>query len=422
VGNPAIHDSRVLREAETLAGAGYEVTLLARWRHGLPREERTRGFRIVRLELPRLLGLAPAEAGRVIAGARRLHALAPPLAGFVSWLRGRRDRTPLRFAVRRWHAAALRFASPGPAVLHAHDLNMLPVAVRLCAPSTALVYDSHELYLGSRSLSSLPLWLAAWWRRYERGLVRRCDAVITVNESIAEALQRTHGLRERPTVVQNCPPRWRPEIESPRTNRVRDALGISERRRLLLYVGAFVTHRGIEELLEVMRQDQFEGAAAVFLGYGPLRREIEQAAARPDLRDRVFVLDAVAPDDLLEWVASADLSVALIQPVCESYRLSSPNKLFESLAAGTPVVASRLPEIERVLGPDGQVGVLADPGSVGSLRAAIRKVLDLRWEEYEQMRRRARRLALDKHNWGLEGQKLVRLYEALGERVQARSA
>lgn len=424
VGNPAIHDSRVLREAETLASAGHRVTLLARWEPGLPREEQARGFQILRLEIPRLL--ARRAEGTVrdgIRGGRFGLAALPGVLRMGRWLRSRRDETPLRFAVRRSHSAARSVLPKSPAVYHAHDLDMLPVAARLAAEgSGALVYDSHELYVDGRSLASLPPWLRWVWRRYERSLIRRCDAVVTVNESMAEALQRMHGLRERPVVVRNCPARWRAECEVPRPDKLRAALGIPEHQRIVLYVGAFLTGRGIEELLSVMMQDQFTGTAAVFLGYGPLRPAIERAMASPPLRDRLYLAGPAKPADLLEWVASADVSVACIQPTCESYRLSSPNKLFESLAAGTPVVGSRLPEFERVIGTDGSVGALVDPASPESLGRAIRRILELPPEQYEAMRRRARRLALETYNWEIESQKLLRLYDAPGDRTSLASA
>jgi glycosyltransferase involved in cell wall biosynthesis len=231
-----------------------------------------------------------------------------------------------------------------------------------------------------------------------------------------------HSLQERPVVVRNCPPRWRAECEVPRTDTLRAKLGIPEHQRVVLYAGAFLTGRGIEELLAVMTQDEFASTAAVFLGHGPLGPVIERARASPPLRDRLYLAGPAKPAELLEWVASADVSVAYTQPTCESYRLSSPNKLFESLAAGTPVVGSNLPEFERVIGTDGSVGALVDPASPESLGRAIRRILDLPPEQYEGMRRRARRLALQTYNWEIESQKLLQLYDDLGERPPVVSA
>lgn len=411
VGNPAVHDSRVRREAEALASDGFEVTLLARWDGRRARQERVNGFEIVRLDIPRLLSSAPAAEERADHPQTSKAGLGP-LTRFVRRIRAARDRTPLRFAVRRWVVAARGVVGTGVTVFHAHDLDMLPLAVRLARrESSAVVYDSHELHLGSRSIAPLPLGLRRLWWHYERRLVRKCAGVITVNEGISDTLHRQFDLSSRPTVVRNCPPRWRPGEETPRTDHLRVALGIPAHQRIVIYVGGLQRDRGIEMILEVMRQGIMPGVVAVFLGYGPLKGEIEEVGATPELRHRVFAVDAVLPDELIEWVASADLSLVLTQPTCENNRLSSPNKLFESLAAGTPVVASQLPEIERVLGADGSAGILIEPSSTKGLASAIRKIMELSPPLYAQMRDRARQLALDTYNWETEVRKLTGLFE-----------
>jgi glycosyltransferase involved in cell wall biosynthesis len=321
--------------------------------------------------------------------------------------------TPLRLAVGRWERAARRLVGPAFA-FHAHDLSMLPVAARLQRRwGGHLVYDSHELFLETRSLSALPGWLRSVWRAYERHFVARCTAVITVNDSIAGELQLRYGLRDGPTVVRNCPPIWREGEDLPRTDLLRRRLGIPAERRVALYHGGFARQRGLEQFIEAMRQPALFDATAVFLGYGELRSVLERAGEEPPLRGRLFVLDAVDPADLLAWVSSADVSVVCIQPACLSYRLSSPNKMFESLAAGTPVVASRLPEIERVIGAEGRLGRLVEPNRPDQIAAAIRALLDLPPGEATEMRHRCRRAALDTYNWEREAAKLLALYDSL---------
>ncbi|OGN84007.1 MAG: hypothetical protein A2X23_04000 [Chloroflexi bacterium GWC2_73_18] len=441
--NPATHDTRVLREAETLAGAGYDVTLVALWRPGLPREERRGAVRVLRLpfeplddRVVRLLG-ALGSPRRWLRGRRAERTATPagsgpprePAArsgrpgGPATRLRQglaravRRGFEPVRWPLiqRAWYGA-VRDVLPAAAVWHAHDLSTLPLAARFARERGGrLVYDSHELYLESGRMAEVRGLRRRLLERSEGRLARRADAVVTVNEGIAAELWRRYRLARTPLVVMNCPPRWHPEAgeEPPPSDRLRATLALPTDRRILLYQGAFSPDRGLERIPRALLAPGLEAAVAVFLGYGPLRDELEALAADPRFGGRLFVLDAVPPDELLEWTASADVSLIPTQPGTLNNRLTSPNKLFESLAAGVPVVVSRLPVVERLVA-DLDVGELVgDPTDPAQLAAAIGRILALSPDDRAALRRRCRRAALERYNWEIEGAHLVGLYARL---------
>jgi glycosyltransferase involved in cell wall biosynthesis len=89
----------------------------------------------------------------------------------------------------------------------------------------------------------------------------------------------------------------------------------------------------------------------------------------------VSVLPAVPQEELIEWIAGADVAVMPIQPSTLNHRLTVPNKLFEAMAAGVPVVASDLPGMAPIVRETG-CGLLVDPTDPVALAAAIRTVLD----------------------------------------------
>ena len=126
-------------------------------------------------------------------------------------------------------------------------------------------------------------------------------------------------------------------------------------------------------------QPGLEDAHLVLLGFGPLRDELIARAAEPASGGRIHVLPAVPPDELPDWVVSADVGVMPNQPRTLNERLSTPNKLFESLAVGLPVVSSDFPERRRIVidDPDGPLGAVCDPTDPVALGAAIRSILDL---------------------------------------------
>lgn len=225
---------------------------------------------------------------------------------------------------------------------HASDLFVLPALTqRVSATKATLSFDSRELYPNVGATSGKP-WASAVWAWIERRYIRRADTVFTVNDSIADILARKYGM-PRPVVVANIPLKATPRDDG----YLRKLTGARDDEVILLLQGHLKPGRGSELILEAM--PHIERAHLVFLGEGPLRAKLEARSKALTLDDRVHFHDLVPPGHLLDTTASADLGICLIEPLTESLRLSLPNKLFEYLRAGIPVVASSLPEIERVV-------------------------------------------------------------------------
>jgi glycosyltransferase involved in cell wall biosynthesis len=110
-----------------------------------------------------------------------------------------------------------------------------------------------------------------------------------------------------------------------------------------------------------------------------------------------------------------------IQASTLNHRLSSPNKLFESIATGLPVVVSDFVEMRRIVleDPDGPLGAVCDPADPVSVAAAIRTILDLGPEARETLRARCLRAAHERWTWETESSHLVELYELLARQPVA---
>lgn len=447
-------DARVLREAATLVAAGHEVTIMARPTDSAARvgdRERRDGFEIVRVPIPHAwrrwwiwtrypwrarswlffrvrnafshppIGLVNAVAAVGLAVVT-LPWLLVRGAWYVLWNRGRRPPpggslsdwlVRWRFAILGWADAAAREA-PLAEVYHGHDLTGLPAALRAAARNGGrVVYDSHEIFLESGTNARRPRWIRSRFARTERRWVARSDALVTVNESLAEELGRRYSPR-RTVVVHNAPARW--AARTAPDDLIRQAAGIPVGDRIALYHGGFSAHRGLEELASAILEPGLERVHAVYLGYGSMRPWLDEQTAEPRYGGRLHVLDAVPPGDLPPWVASADVGVMPIQASTLNHALSTPNKLFECLAAGVPVVASDFPEMRRiVLGdPDGPLGAVCDQASIADVARAIREVLALPAEEAADLRRRCLKAAHERWNWETESARLVALYADLG--------
>ena len=265
------------------------------------------------------------------------------------------------------HRAIAAASRRRPAGLYlASDLYSLPaLAAAADRHGGALVYDARELYAALDSSAGRP-WVSAVWGAVERRFIARADAVLTVSDGIADRLAETTGVA-RPTVLFNAPGPSRPRDRG----ELARALALPDDGRVVvLYQGLFRRGRGLETLVEGVRA--VGGVRLVLVGEGVLEDELR--ASGKDLGDRLVLHPFVPPDRLADLTPGADLGACLIEPVTESLRLSMPNKLFEYLSAGVPVLASPLPEIRAVVGQG--VGVLADPSDPAAVADALRQSLD----------------------------------------------
>jgi glycosyltransferase involved in cell wall biosynthesis len=116
-------------------------------------------------------------------------------------------------------------------------------------------------------------------------------------------------------------------------------------------------------------------------------------------RGRHVVLPAVHPDDVRSWAASADVSIIAVPANSINQRLSTPNKFWESLAAGTPVVIGRDLAVMRGIVEADRLGAVADPADPDDLARALGEVLEQAGEGYQAMRERCLGVTRDRYNW-----------------------
>jgi glycosyltransferase involved in cell wall biosynthesis len=258
----------------------------------------------------------------------------------------------------------------------------------------------------------MPWFVRELVRRRERDWARDASAFLAVSEPVAELVVRRWGV-PRPTVLWNCPPAWRPERPGPvESDRIRATTGIEPGRPIVLYQGGFSVDRGVEELVAAATQPRLMelGAAVVFMGYGRLETFIAEAAsAHPG---RIFLLPAVRPDDLMPWTASADVCFVGQPPRTLNQKMNLPNKLFESIMAGVPVVVSQGNEQCRLTSSEG-VGVCADIDDPAAIAAACAGLLSAPLEERRALRAHCRAVALERYSWDHTAVGLVELYRKL---------
>jgi glycosyltransferase involved in cell wall biosynthesis len=388
--NNFTRDSRVLREATTLVEAGHEVTVVAVLDRTTTPDELVEGIEVHRIDRRplhyRLLWAtrsARRRVRRVARLARRVERRvrrrdpepAPPgrpvaAAGSI----GRASRgalmrfhKPLMFTDYYWRSYKWTRAR-GFDAFHAHDLHTLPVGWAAARGRGRLVYDAHELY---PEISTLTARERRVWRFIEQRLVGRADAVVTVCDSIADEIAQRYGV-PRPGVLLNCPSlTLQPEGDA--VVRLRDHAGLAGRDEpIVLYTGGFAPHRGLPALVRAM--EHVRRGVLVLMGWGSLEAELRALVDAESLGGRVVFAPPVAPQEVLAFAAGADVGVIPYEPVGLNNLYSTPNKLFDYIAVGLPVAASRLPEISRII-ERYAIGGTFEPGSSEEIATVIDAIL-----------------------------------------------
>lgn len=287
-------------------------------------------------------------------------------------------------------------------VFHASDLYVLPaMAAAAARRDSHLVYDARELYPHVVATVGRP-WVRQFWRLVEDRFIGRADVVFTVSEGIAEELVRSYEVNP-PVVLYNVPDQRMPAGGASLREAVRSAS-----QPVILHLGQLRPHRGCELLVDAMRD--VEGGILVFLGDGPLRDVLKQTTIDEHIESRVHFLDPVPPDEVVAYARTADIGVTLLEDVCLNHRLALPNKLFEYLTAGLPVIASDLPEIRKVV-RGYHVGQVVRPGNRDDLVAALKQaVLDRALREQWQNNIPK---ALETFNWRAASQPFLSAYSHL---------
>jgi glycosyltransferase involved in cell wall biosynthesis len=193
--------------------------------------------------------------------------------------------------------------------------------------------------------------------------VRAADQVITTSPGYARALAARYRIPE-PPLVRNIPERVAAE-----------AAVAADAEPVIVYVGGLMRGRGLEQMIDALVWLPSVRLRAIGPGAAGYRAALVARAVERGVGDRFELVDAVPPDEVQAMLADAAIGLCLIQPVCRSYELSLPNKLFEYVAAGLPVLASDLEVIAAVVREHG-LGEVVPAANPSAIAAGVRRLLD----------------------------------------------
>jgi glycosyltransferase involved in cell wall biosynthesis len=379
-------DSRVKRMAVSLTRLGYRVVVLGRndppaRRIGtigtgqvlmVPPRSRLRAPPPRTIRLSPRLSMMERRANRTVQAARRrydAHAKRKLDEGRYLFRRAQKD-----FAT-TYGTELVRLA---PHVIHVHDPRLLPIAFAAAARiqrnlgrRPAVVYDARENFAGvPESNRGLPSYhdavLAA-----ERTWAPRAAAVLTVSEPTAAAIDARLPLPRPPVVVLNAPALGRPTCHRD----IRADCGIGADVPLVVYAGAASPPRGLESLVEALALMAGVHAALVVVPYPhPRAAELTRLADGVGISDRLHIVAPVPSNEVPAYLAGADVAVSPILAGSANHEAALPNKLFEYLHSGLPIVTSDVRAMAAFVRAH-HVGEVFCSGDAADLARAVRTVL-----------------------------------------------
>lgn len=304
----------------------------------------------------------------------------------------------------------LRLIQTPADIYHAHDVSALPAcyfAARL--RRKPLIYEAHEMPLFERPWSEM-----SRSRRLLHKLltvllahiVPNCAGIITVSPPIVRGICNRYHV-PNVILIRNTPV-YR---AVPKSDRLRQYLGLNPAVRIALYQGYLQSGRSLDRLVR----------AAAFLepdivivmmgkGIGTVKPELEALISSEGLGDRVKIIPPAPYEELLDWTASADIGLTIFSPDYSlNVRMYLPNKLFEYLVAGLPILTSPIEAIVDIIRTYdvGQVLSSLEPAALGE--AMNRMLADP--VALERMRRNALDAAKNELCWEKESPRLIRLYQ-----------
>jgi glycosyltransferase involved in cell wall biosynthesis len=293
-------------------------------------------------------------------------------------------------------------------IYHFHDPELIPVGLLLRAGGKRVIYDIHEDF--PKDVLS-KFYLPAWSRKSIAWIIEKLEeaacghfsALVTVTPSIAE---RFRLINRQTVIVHNYP--YHDEITSAQT-----AAPWEKRRNSVAYVGGITAQRAIREMVFAMACLPENLSATLELAGNevPEAVSIEELHRHPGWA-RVLhhgVLDRLSTFRLLHQVR-AGLVIFHPEP---NHLEAMPQKIFEYMGSGLPVIASDFPLWRRMLGGIG-CAIFVDPMNPRAISKAIEYVLT-HPQEAEEMGRRGQSVVLEKYTWNTQAEELVKLYSTLTE-------
>jgi glycosyltransferase involved in cell wall biosynthesis len=294
-----------------------------------------------------------------------------------------------------------------PDVVHVHDLPNLPIGKRISEfLRIPLIYDAHELY---------PMqYIANEDHRkklfeLEKSLIPFVDAVIAVNRQCSDFLESTYSIQGVVPLsnATESPDGFNP---SERSRLWHKRFDLSDNVKIIVFQGGINPIRNIDELIKALA----ELPDFIHLGFITYSKDVkyyEDLSRKLGVFDRVHYVIEIPWDQVIYWLASSDVGILPYQATNYNAQISSPNKLYEFVVAGIPIIGStELINVKLAIEQDG-LGLSTLLRGVDSYIRVIMNMFD--HPEGPNRFKKNILIARSRYTWSSEEQKLIALYSRI---------
>lgn len=379
-------DPRPYKEAKSLIKYGYDVFLVC-WAADFTGEGRS------------LKNLSPIEEFEGIKIIRVFQTLSPPRSTVLT--RGFQQL----IAMKKMGERVIKLK---PYAIHCHDLNTLLSGVmakkRLKVP---LVYDSHEDCPGMFEPISIVISKLA--SILEKILLKYVDCVITVSGELVKKFKK----HKQTNVVAIYNSRSLKELfKKEETKELKKELKISGDNFIVGYIGALSEKRGIDNLIKSIKYVDNKDVKVLIVG-GPENevKNLRALAEKDGVMDKVILTGHIPYFKVIPYFSLLNIGAVLFQPL-PNHLIAAPNKLFEYMGVGLPLIVSGFPEMKHIVVDESDCGIAVDPTNPEKIADAITYLLE-HPEDAKKMGENGRKAVEEKYSWEKMEGRLFKVYEGL---------
>lgn len=284
-------------------------------------------------------------------------------------------------------------------LIFSNDLDTLPACflAYLFKPKARIIYDTHELFTEVSELKEHPI-KRSIWLRLEKWIFPKLKTVITVNESIAAIYNQKYKVPVH--VVRNIPlPYKNQKVQGNHTT-----LGINEGDFILIIQGSGLNKdRGIEE--SILSMKYCNDCVLLIVGDGDIIPAAKILVEQNNLSSMVKFISRRPYNELMKITQMANLGLLMDKAVNQNHELALPNKLFDYMHAGTPILSNRLKEIEKFI-VKYDIGIIIDDVNPPGIAKSI-----MTFKENHKLQKKLEKnciTAAVNENWLIEKLKLIK--------------